>query len=60
MKCSNLYVNGRPCMITLDYTMDMTALAENQDELRKRKLKPEDIQGYVLRILVGLNLYEGT
>ena len=40
--------------------MDMTALAENQDELRKRKLKPEDIQGYVLRILVGLNLYEGT
>ena len=30
VKCSNLYVNALPTMVTLDYVMDMSVLSENQ------------------------------
>lgn len=37
MKCSNLYVNARPSMVTLDYTLDMSILAKLQDETHHSK-----------------------
>lgn len=45
MKCSNLYVNGRPTMVTLDYSMDMSTLADKPEEFAKSKLKKEDVKG---------------
>ena len=32
VKCSNLYVNAHPTMVTLDYVMDMSILSQNQDQ----------------------------
>jgi len=51
MKTSNLYVNSRPTMVTLDYQMDMSLLldlntsSQFEEELKKKKLKPEELVG---------------
>lgn len=37
IKCSNLYVNGKPSMVTLDYVMDLSML-DHQDPNTKAKL----------------------
>lgn len=34
IKCSNLYVNGHPTMVTLDYTMDMSTLPQEGPKKR--------------------------
>jgi glycine N-methyltransferase len=38
MKCSNMYVNARPTMVTLDYTLDMSILAQQQEENNSKKM----------------------
>lgn len=39
IKCSNLYVNGRPSLVTLDYVMDISMIAN--DESIKQRFKTE-------------------
>jgi len=43
LKCSNLYVNARPTMVTLDYVMDMNILANSQPESSTPQKSPQKI-----------------
>ena len=47
IKCSNLYVNGHPTLVTLDYIMDMSVLANRQDGPTPNRIK-DIIKEYVL------------
>ena len=52
IKCSNLYVNARPTLVTLDYVMDMSVLASNSDGPTPANMK-DIIKEYVSnRILI--------
>ena len=40
IKCSNLYVNGLPSLVTLDYVMDMSVIANDKDTKQRFKWDP--------------------
>jgi len=45
IKVSNLFVNNKPTMVTLDYEMDMTPYFESLSDTERKKMRCEDLNG---------------